>query len=79
MATTIQIDEGTKMLLDKLKVHYRQSYNEVIIKMAKEKFRKNNIMEFAGAWRNIGDKEIENLKENITNLRKRSTKELTGA
>jgi len=30
MATTIQIDEQTKSLLDKLKVHHRESYNELL-------------------------------------------------
>lgn len=30
MATTIQLDEGTKQLLDKLKVHHRESYNELL-------------------------------------------------
>jgi len=40
MVTTIQIDEKTKMMLDKLKVHYRQSYNELIMKMAESKIEK---------------------------------------
>lgn len=46
MATTIQIDERTKLLLDKLKVHYRQSYNELIETMAKEKAnqKKGNVL-----------------------------------
>ena len=46
MATTIQIDERTKLLLDKLKVHYRQSYNELIENMAKEKAnqKKGNVL-----------------------------------
>jgi len=30
MVTTIQIDEKVKSKLDKLKVHYRESYNELI-------------------------------------------------
>jgi predicted CopG family antitoxin len=30
MVTTIQIDEGIKKKLDKLKVHYRETYNELI-------------------------------------------------
>lgn len=30
MVTTIQLDERTKDLLDKLKVHHRESYNELL-------------------------------------------------
>ena len=77
MVTTIQIDEKTKHLLDKLKVHYRHSYNEVIEKMAKENIGgKKDIMFFAGAWKDLEDKEVENIKKSISNLRKSSTKEL---
>lgn len=42
MVTTIQIDEGTKELLDRLKIHHRQSYNELIARMARA--RANNIL-----------------------------------
>lgn len=78
MATTIQIDEKTKALLDKLKVHYRQSYNEIIEKIAKENLNKGNkdIMAFAGAWGHLSDKEIDEMKNNIAKLRRRSTLEL---
>lgn len=30
MVTTIQLDERTKQMLDKLKVHHRESYNELL-------------------------------------------------
>lgn len=30
MVTTVQVDEGIKFKLDKLKVHNRETYNEVI-------------------------------------------------
>ena len=30
MVTTIQIDENLKERLDKLKIHYRETYNELI-------------------------------------------------
>lgn len=30
MVTTIQLDENTKQMLDKLKVHHRESYNELL-------------------------------------------------
>lgn len=33
MVTTIQIDEKVKEKLDKLKVHYRESYNDLIIRI----------------------------------------------
>jgi len=33
MVTTIQIDEKVKDKLDKLKVHYREPYNDLIIRI----------------------------------------------
>ena len=33
----------------------------------------SNIMRFAGAWKNVDDKEIENMKKSISDLRKRSS------
>jgi len=33
MVTTIQIEEGLKSKLDKLKIHPRETYNEVITRM----------------------------------------------
>ncbi len=30
MVTTIQLDEKTKAMLDKLKIHHRESYNELL-------------------------------------------------
>lgn len=33
MVTTIQLDERTKNMLDKLKVHHRESYNELLQRM----------------------------------------------
>lgn len=33
MVTTIQIDEKVKQRLDKLKVHHRESYNELIVRI----------------------------------------------
>ncbi len=35
MVTTIQIDEHTKSLLNKLKVHHRESYNELLRRLVK--------------------------------------------
>src|SRR3989344_315776 len=65
MVTTIQIDERTKALLDRLKVHHRQSYNEIIVDIAKEKMKRKDIMSFAGAWKHVEDKEIKKMKNEI--------------
>ena len=35
MVTTIQIDERTKMLLDKLKIYHRETYNELLKRLVK--------------------------------------------
>lgn len=33
MVTTIQLGEGTKAMLDKIKVHYRETYDELLRKL----------------------------------------------
>ena len=35
MVTTIQIDGRTKILLDRLKVHHRETYNELLRRLVK--------------------------------------------
>ena len=35
MITTIQLDKSTKKKLDSLKIHNRESYNELILRMIK--------------------------------------------
>jgi hypothetical protein len=35
MVTTIQVDEQTKEKLDALKIHYRESYNELLLRLIK--------------------------------------------
>ncbi len=42
MVTTIQIDENLKKRLDELKIHYRESYND-LIKRIIENCSSNNI------------------------------------
>lgn len=42
MVTTIQIDESIKKKLDELKIHYRESYNDLIKRMI-ENCSSNNI------------------------------------
>lgn len=41
MVTTIQIDEKVKEKLDKIKVHYRESYNDLIIRILNSYSSKN--------------------------------------
>ena len=48
MVTTIQLDEKTKALLDKLKVHYRETYDELVRRLAEsysENYNKEDLME----------------------------------
>lgn len=50
-----------------------ESFSDVI---RKNFARKRDIMEFAGAWKNLGDKEAGRVKDAVAELRTRSTKEL---
>lgn len=51
-----------------------ESFSSVI---RRELNRKKNIMEFAGAWKDvISDKEAEEMKRDIKKLRKKTTKDL---
>mgnify|MGYP001613547241 FL=1 len=49
MATTIQIDEKLKDKLDKLKVHHRESYNDLIVRLISnsnsEEFDRESLIE----------------------------------
>ena len=38
--------------------------------------KKKSILEFAGAWKNISDKDIKEMKKDIRNLRKQVRKDL---
>ena len=49
-----------------------ESFSDVIRRTVKEK---RDIMQFAGAWKNISDERIEEMKENIKEMRKKSTVE----
>ncbi len=64
MVTTIQIDEKTKSMLYKLKVHYRQSYNELILRLAQESVKQN------------GKPKVRELFGKMLELKKWSTQEL---
>lgn len=51
-----------------------ESFSDVIRRELK---RKRNIMEFAGAWKDlVSDKEAEGMKKAIMDLRKKSTQDL---
>lgn len=50
-----------------------ESFSEVI---RRNFSRKKDIMEFAGAWKDMREEEAEEMKEKIRELRKKSTKEL---
>ena len=50
-----------------------ESFSQLIRRTMK---RKKDIMEFAGAWKDLTGKEAGEMKSNITKLRKRSTREL---
>jgi predicted transcriptional regulator len=49
MVTTIQLDEKVKEKLDKLKVHYRESYNDLIVRILSnctpKNFEKESLVE----------------------------------
>lgn len=50
-----------------------ESFSDVIRRVLT---RKGNIMDYAGSWKDISDKNINEMKEDIESLRKKSTKEL---
>ena len=69
---TITIMEDAYELLAKKKAE-GESFSDVIRRVvSKEK----DIMQFAGAWKHISDKEADQMKKHIKDLNKRSTREL---
>ncbi len=46
-----------------------ESFSDQIRRLMKSK---RNIMEFAGTWKNITEKEAENMKKVVINMRKKS-------
>lgn len=50
-----------------------ESFSEIIRRTLK---KKSNIMDFAGAWKDMSEEEAEKMKKIIYDLRKKSTKEL---
>ncbi|MBU0906768.1 MAG: antitoxin VapB family protein [Nanoarchaeota archaeon] len=73
MATkTISIMQDAYNLLLRNKMR-NESFSDAIRRILT---KNDNILEFAGAWREIEDKEVKEMKKAIANLRKHSTQEL---
>ena len=68
---SIMEDVHKLLILNKLK---NESFSDVLRRLLSN--NKNDIMKFAGAWNEVSDDSIEQMKENIERLRKDSTKEL---
>ena len=49
-----------------------ESFSEVILRTHKKKGNVEDIMEFVGAWSHIPNRIIDDMKEDIENMRKRS-------
>ncbi len=71
-AKTISIMNDAYNIL-KNKKRKNESFSGVIRRLAGSK---KDIMEFAGIWKNIAEEDTEKMKENILELRRRSTAEL---
>ena len=69
---TIAIMDDAYNLLAQRK-HEGESFSEVIRRVMGTK---TDIMKFAGAWENVSEKDAEDMKRNIRELRKKSTREL---
>ena len=50
-----------------------ESFSDVIRRVVG---KKNDIMQFAGAWKHLSEEEVENRKKRILELRKESTRNL---
>ncbi|MAF51347.1 MAG: antitoxin [Nanoarchaeota archaeon] len=69
---TISImDDAYNILLSRK--HENESFSEVIRKLVG---KKTDIMEFAGAWKDVPDKEIEGMKKRINSIRRKATVDL---
>ena len=69
---TISIMDDAYEILVRNK-HNNESFSDVI----RRSFKKtSNIMDFAGAWKNMPEKDFENIKNDIKALKEKSTREL---
>ena len=62
------MEDVYRMLLARKKAS--ESFSDLIRRTIKEK---RDIMEFAGAWKNVSDERIEEMKTDIKEMRKKST------
>ncbi|MEK6915457.1 MAG: antitoxin VapB family protein [Nanoarchaeota archaeon] len=62
------MEDVYRMLLARKKVN--ESFSDLLRRTVKEK---RDIMEFAGAWKNISDERIGEMKKDISEMRKKST------
>ena len=69
---TITIMEDAYKLLS-VRKYKNESFSDVIRRMVREK---KDIMRFAGAWKNVSDNEIKDMKKTIADVRRKSTVEL---
>ena len=69
---TITRMEDAYKILSNMK-YKNESFSEVIRRMGGEK---GDIMRFAGSWKHLSSKEVEERKNAISKLRRESTKEL---
>lgn len=65
-ATTVRISKGTKATLDELKIHPKESYDEVIFRLAKHGYDSEPIT----------DEELKALKEGLEDLNTGRTRTL---
>ena len=73
MATkTIAIMDDAYELLVQRK-HKDESFSEVIRKLAGKKI---DVMKFAGVWKDVSERDADEMKKNVAELRKKATKEL---
>ena len=69
---TISIMDDAYMLLLRNKLR-NESFSEVIRRHFR---RKKSILEFAGAWKDMTDKEAEELKDTIEKIGRKATEDL---
>jgi len=79
---TIKISKETYLWLLGLaaelqKQHHRPvTFDYALNTLINEKMKKKSIKDFAGVWKDMSDKDAEEIKNNIKKLRKKSTRDL---
>ena len=72
MVKNISITEDVYNMLVRNKLR-SESFSKALVRILS---KKKNILEFAGVWADMDEKEASELKENISNLRKEFNKDL---